>query len=188
MTKQQARKIFKEKRNAITPYQQQKWDDLILIQFQKLSLPFIETVFSYIAIEKYKETDTSNIIRYLNFSNPQLQVAYPVCDFDKNLMKAIIPGKSGFSENKFGIIEPVGKCELLPEEIDIALIPLLCVDKKGYRVGYGKGFYDKFLGTPAGSIIKIGLSYFEPVEQIADIEPFDIPLDYCITPENIYEF
>jgi 5-formyltetrahydrofolate cyclo-ligase len=55
-------------------------------------------------------------------------------------------------------------------------------------VGYGKGCYDRFLALCRPDIIKIGFSYFEPINEISDTDKFDIPLNYCITPERIYEF
>ncbi|MFB6306170.1 MAG: 5-formyltetrahydrofolate cyclo-ligase, partial [Flavobacteriales bacterium] len=75
----------------------------------------------------------------------------------------------------------------IPEEkIDMVILPLVVSDKKGNRVGYGKGFYDKFLHDCKKDITKVGLSFYEPVQQIDDIEEHDEPLDICITPENVY--
>jgi 5-formyltetrahydrofolate cyclo-ligase len=78
--------------------------------------------------------------------------------------------------------------DMFPEEIDLVFVPLLCVDKKGNRVGYGKGYYDKFLKECRRDIIKIGFSYFEPVEKIDDVNRYDVKLNYCITPESFYSF
>jgi len=73
-------------------------------------------------------------------------------------------------------------------EIDLIFVPLLAFDETGNRVGYGKGFYDKFLTKCRPDAIKVGLSYFEAIDRISDSEQFDIPLNYCITPQRIYEF
>ena len=77
---------------------------------------------------------------------------------------------------------------LLPAEIDLVFVPLLAFDKKGFRVGYGKGFYDKWLAGCRPDCIKVGFSYFEPVESIDDRHEFDVPLNLCITPHNVYVF
>ena len=61
-------------------------------------------------------------------------------------------------------------------------------DKKGNRVGYGKGFYDKFFAQLSPKAIKIGLSFFDVEEEITDTNPLDIKLDYCLTPNNLYTF
>jgi len=68
------------------------------------------------------------------------------------------------------------------------LVPLLSFDKKGFRVGYGKGFYDRFLMQCKSDCIKIGLSYFDPIDVIDDADEFDVPLDFCITPQKVYVF
>jgi 5-formyltetrahydrofolate cyclo-ligase len=67
-------------------------------------------------------------------------------------------------------------------------VPLLAFDNDGYRVGYGKGFYDKFLAKCRPDVLKVGLSYFDAIDTISDRAQFDIPLNYCITPQRIYEF
>jgi len=64
----------------------------------------------------------------------------------------------------------------------------LTVDEKGYRVGYGKGFYDRFLQHCRPDCLKVGLSYFPPVAEISDKDEFDVPLDLCITPATTYVF
>ena len=75
-----------------------------------------------------------------------------------------------------------------PDEIDLVLVPLLAFDQEGYRVGYGKGYYDKFLSQCREDVIKIGLSFFEPVDAISDINQFDMSLNYCVTPQQVYDF
>ena len=188
MLKKEARKLYRDKRKAISNSQREKWDDLILVQFQKLNLPFVETLFSYVAMESHNEIDPSNIIRFLKFTNPELIVAYPVCNLNDHTMKAIIARDDEFTLNQLGIPEPCSNQELTAQDIDLIIVPLLCFDKEGYRVGYGKGFYDKFLTGCNDDVIKIGLSYFDPVDKIGDREEFDVPLNYCVTPYQIYDF
>ncbi|MNY75556.1 5-formyltetrahydrofolate cyclo-ligase family protein [compost metagenome] len=63
---------------------------------------------------------------------------------------------------------------------------MLAFDRNGYRVGYGKGFYDRFLQKI--NTRKIGLSMFEPVDCITDVNEHDVKMDLCITPDRIYFF
>jgi 5-formyltetrahydrofolate cyclo-ligase len=86
------------------------------------------------------------------------------------------------------VFEPQNNEVIGPEEIDLVFVPLLAFDKKGYRIGYGKGFYDKWLANCRPGCMKIGFSYFDPVESIEDSSDFDVPLDLCITPHNFYVF
>ena len=72
--------------------------------------------------------------------------------------------------------------------LEVIFVPLLVFDKLGHRVGYGGGYYDKFLGNIKDDILKIGLSLFEPIDKIQDIEKHDISLDYTITPKRVYDF
>ena len=82
-----------------------------------------------------------------------------------------------------------GEGELVScEKIDAVLIPLLCFDKKGFRVGYGKGFYDRFLQNCPSNCLKIGLSHYEAIEEIEDVNEFDVRLDYCLTPNETVKF
>ncbi|MCH5598148.1 5-formyltetrahydrofolate cyclo-ligase [Niabella ginsengisoli] len=189
MKKSEARKIFTEKRKTATEQQRNKWDDLILIRFQTLPIPDLNVLFTYAAMET--EVNTDAIVDYLHFRNPALQVAYPVCDFDTYTMQAIASTiDTPFIKNRYGTPEPrMDNAEVMPSQsIDVVIIPLLCFDKDGYRVGYGKGFYDKFLADTREDVIKIGLSYYEPIDKIEDRSEFDVPLNYCVTPERTYEF
>ena len=70
----------------------------------------------------------------------------------------------------------------------MVFVPLLTFDRDGYRIGYGKGFYDKYLAGCREDCIKAGFSYFEPIDSIEDLHEFDISLDLCITPQNVYVF
>lgn len=85
-------------------------------------------------------------------------------------------------------MEPDKGLILDPRQIDLVLMPLLIFDVKGNRVGYGKGFYDRYLSQCRQDILKIGLSYLPAINRIEDVDPFDIPLDYCATPERLYDF
>ena len=85
-----------------------------------------------------------------------------------------------------GIPEPIHKA-IYQSNPDLILVPLLGFDKKGNRVGYGKGFYDRFLAKCRSDVLKVGVSFFEPTDRISDVSPFDIRLDYCITPARVWK-
>ncbi len=90
--------------------------------------------------------------------------------------------------NPYGIPEPQNGVEIDPAAIDVIFVPLLAYDKRGHRVGYGKGFYDIFLARCRPDAVKIGLSMFGPEEEISDTGDDDIRLDYCVTPDAIHKF
>ena len=71
-----------------------------------------------------------------------------------------------YQNNKYEIPEPTEDKIIPPKLIEVVFVPLLAFDVKGYRVGYGKGFYDKYLSLCNKNIVKIGFSYYPPVHII----------------------
>ncbi|HET7117419.1 MAG TPA: 5-formyltetrahydrofolate cyclo-ligase [Hanamia sp.] len=189
MTKQELRKIYKYKRQALSLHAIEKFNDLILIHFQKSELSFLNCVHTYLPSLKQIEPDTAQIIRYLEFKNPSLKIVVPKIDTRSGIMEHYhFNEKVELIKNVFGIDEPKEGKRISENKIDMILIPLLAFDKRGYRVGYGKGYYDKFLAKCRPDTIKFGLSFFEPVDEIDDITSFDIPLNFCATPHQLYSF
>ncbi len=189
MDKKTARSIYRQKRMALAERDRIRMDDLILIQFQTLQLPVLEQMLSYQPMPLQHEPATDLCTRYLQFQHPALQVAYPRTNTQTWQMTAISTDEeSEFGIGEYGLYEPVSGEIVDPESIDLVLVPLLIMDRKGFRVGFGKGCYDKFLSTCRPDCIKIGLSYFEPIEIINDRDEFDVPLDFGITPDQVYVF
>ena len=189
MTKKELRKMYKEKRIALSIHTIEKFNDLILIHFQKLDLPFLNCLHTYLPSLQQAEPETAKIIRFLEFKNPLLKIVIPKIDIHLgNMQHYHYHDDVELIKNAFGIDEPK-EGELVSEiDIDMIIIPLLAFDKKGYRVGYGKGYYDRFLTKCRPDAIKVGLSFFEPVDKIEDISSFDIPLNFCVTPNQLYAF
>lgn len=188
MTKAELRKLYREKRAALSAAETGKMQDLILIQFQKLDIEIPALIMTYAGAEKLNEFNPLGITDYCYFKNPGQVLFYPVIDENDNSMIAVeTDDNTAFSPNKYGIDEPVNGLPLFPEELDMILIPLLAFDKNGNRLGYGGGYYDRFLKECRDDVIKIGFSFFDAEEAI-DINAFDVKLDYCITPNKIYSF
>ncbi|WP_162303782.1 5-formyltetrahydrofolate cyclo-ligase [Paracnuella aquatica] len=188
MRKKEARAHFRAQRAAVTDVQKTKWDDLLLIQLQQLHLPFLNHVLSYYPADEKGEAETFFITDFLRFQNPGVEVAYPRIEGD-GLMHAVVPqSEDDFVPNAYQILEPVGDHIIQPEQIELVLVPLLCFDEQGNRVGYGKGYYDRFLQQCNSDCLKVGLSYFEPIAQIEDASEYDVPLNLCITPQKVYVF
>jgi 5-formyltetrahydrofolate cyclo-ligase len=189
MNKKELRKIYIEKRKSLTATECTKLDDLLLIQFQTVQLPFISSLLSYWPIEENNEPNTHLFTDYLEFRNPELIVSYPKIDeFMDEMVALSTDAETHFLKNDFHIYEPENGNRMPANEFDIILVPLLAIDKKGFRVGYGKGYYDKFLAESRKDCMKVGFSYFEPINEIADKADFDVPLNLCITPQSVYVF
>jgi 5-formyltetrahydrofolate cyclo-ligase len=189
MKKALIRKLFREKREKLTPGENARLQDLLLIRFQQLDMPFIHILHSFLPAYGRREPDPEPLIRYLSFRNPGMQVIVPrVNPGSETLSHFLLEENTRLELNDWGIPEPVDAEECPVDEIDLVIVPLLAFDLAGQRVGYGKGFYDRFLATCPGKTVKLGLSFFEPVERIEDTNTFDIRLDYCVTPERLYAF
>jgi 5-formyltetrahydrofolate cyclo-ligase len=190
MLKQELRKIYKKKRIELTATERLKLDDLLLIQLQNLAFGSnIKVLLSYWPLEQHGEMNTLLYTRYLEHSLPGLKVTFPLVDFETKEMQAVlVHDETDFVENEYGIPEPEEGDKIAAEEIDLVFVPLLAFDEQGFRVGYGKGFYDRFLKKCHKNVLTVGFSYFDPVDKIEDRNQFDVPLNYCITPFKIYEF
>jgi len=97
-----------------------------------------------------------------------------VIDFDN-----LIPGK-------FGVLEPIEAMKIAHKNIDLVLVPGIVFDKEGHRVGYGFGYYDKFL-RKMPKAVKIGLAFdFQIVDKLPK-ETHDVPVDMVVTEKMIVE-
>jgi 5-formyltetrahydrofolate cyclo-ligase len=191
MKKFELRKYYLSKRKAISAEEitikSQQITDLF---FQNFDLSTIKYLHIFLPIIKHNEIDTWLIIRYLQQNFNQINIVIPKIFPEKSELENYIFDEKNLIENVWGILEPSGENQekILPEQIDLVIIPLLIFDKNGNRVGYGKGFYDRFLKQCKLETLKIGLCLEEPIEMIEDVNEFDVKMDFCITPNKIYEF
>ena len=148
-----------------------------------------KTIHAYLPIQKQKEVNTWPIIQQLQKEGHTIVI--PKVIADNALENIIFYPHTALQEDQWGISSPVQykKTEIVPpKNIDILLVPTLIVDQKGYRIGYGKGFYDRLLAQCRKDAVRIGCCFEKPVPTIADRDPWDVPLHYCITPEKVYSF
>ena len=141
----------------------------------------------YLPITEHNEVNTEFILHLLSGKDKEIIISKT--DFNtRNMTHFLLTDNTKIKKNEYNIPEPVDGIEVPSKKIEVVFIPLLAFDKSGHRVGYGKGFYDKFLAECTTETIKIGLSFFEPEELITDIFKGDIKLDYCVTPDRVYKF
>ena len=154
--------------------------------FEDFDLSKIDFLHCFIAIEKFNEIDTMLIFRRLWAEFPHITAVVPRVDFETGEMQHLkFTPETELVKNVWEIHEPSHDEFIETDKLDMILVPLLCFDSVGHRVGYGKGFYDKFLSRCRRDCIKVGLSYFPPVEEIADTHPGDMRLDCIVTPESV---
>lgn len=186
MNKAEIRKQETIRRMALNAEQLRQLSEKLCFQFSRIDFSGVRVLHIFLPIAEKKEPDTLMLISWLQTFHPDIHILVPKADF-KNLLMTHHPyrGAEGLQKSIFNIPEPAGE-EAYTGNIDMVIVPLLAFDRKGYRVGYGKGFYDRFLEEH--KTIKIGLSLFGSVDTITDIHANDVRLDACITPEQIIYF
>jgi 5-formyltetrahydrofolate cyclo-ligase len=152
-----------------------------------MDLKSIKVVHSFLPILSKKEPNTSLIIDRLKKDFPQIRISIPRVE-NNDLLNFYFEDESQLKKNQWGILEPASGEPTPTEIIDLVIVPLLAFDRKGNRVGYGKGFYDRFLNDCRTDCKKVGLSFFEPTSSILLKEAHDIPMDVVITPTHVFTF
>lgn len=182
--KNQLRKKYKDKRQALSVQERERLSRSIAQHFIQSEFTQNQTFHIFIPIEKFKEIQTEFIITELWKQNKKVIV--PKIN-NNELLNCLYNPDTVLAENHWGVKEPK-KQELIPnEDIDIVLLPMLICDKNGNRIGYGGGFYDRFLPNLKPNVKLVGINYFEPIDFIEN-ENHDIPLDTLITPKGFKKF
>lgn len=177
MKKDEARKKLKEARALFKGDERRFADGEILKNFLRAFAGY-ESYFIYRS--KKPEADTRNIISALLSADKR--VYSPRVEGDN--MVAVQTGANGlYRLSRFGVEEPVGQA--FTGQTDVCVIPLLGVNEKGYRLGYGGGYYDKYLKD--NDALKAGIGYsFQKCG--FEEEAHDIPLDCFVSEEGIIYF
>lgn len=188
MKKEEIRRTFLARRKALPPGELSSISELVCnalfsnfqLNEKKISL--------FLPIERANELNTYFILD--KAMNIGAEVAVPKINSNSNELKHIqIDENTVFELSNFGIPEPVKGRTVSAEHIDFVIVPMLAADKNGYRVGYGKGYYDRFLKRCSSKALFIGITHFDDlVDGIEDVHSRDVKLHICITPNQIYRF
>lgn len=187
MTKKELRIKYKALRTSLSKSEVE--EKSLAIANKIISLPIWEKNYFHIflSIVEQKEIDTEFILHLLAGKDKEIIVSKS--DFEtRKMTHFLLTDSTRIKKNEYNIPEPVDGIEVPSHKIDVVFVPLLAFDKNGHRVGYGKGFYDKFLSECKADVVKIGLSFFEAEDEISDVFEDDIKLDYCISPNRIHSF
>jgi len=170
----QIRRAMKEQRQSLTKEQITELSSAVYNNFLSLS---ISGKSAFIYKDFRSEVETANFIEY--FKSLGSTISYPFIDGEN--MLAVMPTNSGFIANSFGVEEP--NEYVIIDDIDVAIIPLLACDKDKNRIGFGKGYYDRFLSNHP--CLKIGICYDFQVIESVPVNNWDVPLDIIITDKRI---
>ena len=189
MLKKAIRERYLQKRIKLADDEWERSAAMIAGHFDTFQFPTIKCLLSFYPLPEKKEFDISRSISSLKKNNPRIKIGWPRIEPDTFLMEAYQVEEDGlYAKNKYNILEPLNGELIAPELFDMIFLPMIAFDQRGYRIGYGKGFYDRYLARCRPDTLKVGFSFFDPVVRIKDINEFDVPLDICITPLRIYEF
>lgn len=190
MTKADLRKIYLQKRREMSvAYISKASSEIAERFFDKVDLSNVKTLSTFIRIAKFGEIDTSTIYYRIWKERPWIRTFAPKTDLETgDLANLALFPDTPLVENRWGVREPADGETVEPEEFDLVIVPLLAVDKRGHRVGYGKGFYDRFLKACHPGCLKVGVNYFPPCEAILDVGDHDVALDMCVTPNETIRF
>jgi 5-formyltetrahydrofolate cyclo-ligase len=192
MDKQTLRSIFLEKRKMLSSEEYTLRNQLLAKRFfQQVNLEGVEYIHVFMPIRKNKEPDTWPIIEELWEKHPEIKVITSVSDLKTNHMKHFhITPETTFEENKWGIPEPSDAKQVDLSKLQLILVPMIIGTKSGHRIGYGKGYYDRFLSECEGvcSFKTIGLTLLPPLEGKLYFEAFDKPLHHLLTPFEFLSF
>ncbi|TRX40489.1 5-formyltetrahydrofolate cyclo-ligase [Flavobacterium restrictum] len=185
--KKEIRLQYKALRKALS---ETELDEMSLAIANKiLEIPIWQHTYFHIflPITEHKEVNTEFILHLLSGKDKEIVISKS--DFEtREMTHFLVMDNTKIKKNQYHIPEPIDGLEVPTRKIEVVFVPLLAFDKTGHRVGYGKGFYDKFLSSCPPETIKIGLSCFEAEVKIEDVLENDIQLDYCVTPNAIYRF
>jgi 5-formyltetrahydrofolate cyclo-ligase len=189
MTKQELRKVFLEKRLSLNEAEYALLNRNLCDRFfTSVELSFVNVIHCFLPILEKKEPDTWLIIDRLQREFPHIRIAVPKVNYETNqLDHFLFEGIGKLKTGKWGVPEPTDGIAIPVEKIDLVVVPLLAFDGAGNRVGYGKGYYDRFLAACPKQTMRMGISFFEPVDAI-ERTPVDVPLTGCVTPDNYFAF
>jgi 5-formyltetrahydrofolate cyclo-ligase len=187
MDKKTLRKKYKELRSKLTL--DQVGEMSLLIANKCLELPIWDQTYFHVflSISEKLEVNTEFLLHILQGRDKSIVVSKS--NFDTfEMSHVLLQENTALKVSNYGIPEPVDGIEIPPNKLDVVFIPLLGYDTKGNRLGYGKGFYDRFLAQCNKDCIKIGLSLYIPETEEINNNLTDLLLDFCVTPSKIHQF
>ncbi|MDR0801695.1 5-formyltetrahydrofolate cyclo-ligase [Fluviicola sp.] len=187
MTKADLRRKYKEMRLQLSPGEIERFSERIVEQALMHFQLSEKTVSLFLPIERQREINTYLLLE--RAMGIRATVAVPKTDFETMEMHHyLFESTDQLEVSPKGIPEPKKGKVIAADRFDIVFVPLLAVDVKGNRVGYGKGFYDRFLRKCSPGCLFVGLHYFDVESKIDDVFPTDIRLNALVMPARVLRF
>jgi len=179
--KRALRREVRARRDALPPEERERLGQAVARNL--LTLPEVRQASTVMAFSSFgSEVDTRPIIEQL--ARDGRRVVLPRVEG-----RTIVPVgyRSGdpVKPSSFGALEPAGGDPVRPEEIDVVIVPGLAFDRRGHRVGYGGGFYDRFLGRLRPDALTVGICFSVQVVDEVPNGRGDRPVDLVVTEEGL---
>ncbi|WP_036602545.1 5-formyltetrahydrofolate cyclo-ligase [Olivibacter sitiensis] len=191
LDKYTARKLYKQKRMNLTSDEYTALNTKLIRQLQVLPYGQLAYLHLFLPIAKFMEPDLFPFISWLRIEHPHLRLVIPKVMDDCSLEHHLLLDGTSLTTNHWGIPELATEHlgDAVPVSlIDMVLVPLLAFDSLGHRLGYGKGFYDRFLASCRKDTLKVGVSLFPVMDELLLVGDHDVPMDAVVCPEKIYRF
>jgi 5-formyltetrahydrofolate cyclo-ligase len=163
--------------------------DMFIKWRNRFSMRQVAWIHVFQSIAEAKEVDTTPFMQYLRVKHSRVNIVVPVVDVAHDMLRHVHVGEDvELVKNRWGIPEPKMPVEYVqPMMIDMVLVPLLGFDMQGNRIGYGKGYYDRFMQLLRPKCLKVGLAFeLSKVEEGIPAEPHDVPLDFVVTEQHVH--
>ncbi|MCA9776446.1 MAG: 5-formyltetrahydrofolate cyclo-ligase [Candidatus Eremiobacteraeota bacterium] len=189
--KKELRKSYLERRRALTETEVANKSQAI---FQNW-LPLLDaaqhhTLHSFLSIRDFREVETSLFLDHLETHHPTVRIGVPRVGFESKELThhTFLPHQ--LEKNSWGILEPQATAPRLePTEFDMVLVPMLAFDKSGFRLGYGGGYYDKFLAQVRSDCLLAGVCFeLGRLPKDLPVSSHDVPLDCVVTEKGVFRF
>ncbi len=175
-------RLLQKRESLPASYYNQASEDII-VRLQTLpEFRSSRIINCYVSMNQRREVDTHSFLRWMLASNKRVVV--PVTEFDPPGLRHVeLRSFDDLETNKWGVLEPNDGKPITPSEFDFVIVPMVGADPNCNRLGYGKGFYDRFLAKvdcPA-----VGLCFEKCVVEAIPTEHFDVQLSAVVTEKRI---
>lgn len=179
--KRALRREARARRDGLSPEERERMSDEVAENV--VALPAVADATMVMAFSSFgSEVDTGPIIERLERDGRR--VSLPRVE-GRDIVAVAYRSGDRVIPTSFGAMEPAGGEKVAPEEIDLVIVPGLAFDRSGHRVGYGRGFYDRFLAALRPDALTVGICFSV---QLVDEVPqgrSDRPVDLVVTEHGL---
>lgn len=181
MEKSEVRSLLKQQRMELPQHDVEVFSKGIAKKIVSLeAFQEVRQIYCYLPI--LNEVDTEELIDMCYYMHKKVAVPKVVGD---SMEFYNLTAKSSLQMSKFHVLEPVNGEKPDETVLGLMLVPGVAFDKRGYRIGYGKGYYDRYLKNK-DHLITVGMAYdFQVKDEICEGE-YDVPLHTIVTQKSIY--